>query len=744
MIKKNDSEITDNYKFGTFGGVFTPSILTILGVILFMRANFVVGQAGIFGALIILFTAEMISLLTGVSLASISTNTAVGGGGAYFVISRVLGPSLGGAIGVALFLAQAFSVPFYVLGFVESLLTSFPPLIPYGLAIRIGTILTLFGINWIGSQWAVKTQYVVMSLLAIAIVVLLSGAMEHFSVATLRTNWSAAYTSGSFNFWIVFAIYFPAVTGIMSGVNMSGDLKTPSQSIVRGTFAAIFVGAAIYAMQIVLCGGAFSRESLVTQPYQVLVDNALFGAGFLVMTGMFAASLSSAIGSFMGAPRVLQAMAKDKLLRILNPFAAGVGPANEPRRAMLLTLGISIAVILAASSGKAGDNALNIIAAIVSMFFLCTYGMVNLSAFGEAFGGNPSFRPSYRWFHWSLCALGFLMCIGAMLLINIWSAIAAIAVVVFLCIKLKPGQPVRFGDARQGIAYTVMQHNLSQIRRLSTHAKNWRPTILAMTGNPEGRSELPRFAIWMNGGRGVVYLVQIIGGTIEKLGHLRSQTLQRMEADLLKRNLQNVYPLVVVNDNFDQAMRIILQSAVIGPISPNLVLFGWPQKFERLEAFGEHLRNVAVLKKSMACLIQHEGSSRRSNRIDIWWRGKENGSLMLLLAHLIRSNPAWTHTSIRLIRVIEDNEGRTPSLNALRALGLHARIDVDAECIVSNDPIARVIIQHSSDARLVIMGFIPPPTPEATASLFDLHTQLHDHLHDTLLVWSNGDADITA
>ena len=304
MVEKVKQGSTRN-RFGTFGGVFTPSILTILGVIMFMRANFVIGQAGVVGALSILFIAKCLTLSTALSLAAISTNMRLRGGGFYFLISRVLGVEFGGAIGIALFFALTLSVPFYILGFAEALVRSNPILAPYFQIITLTTAFVLFSLAFFGAGWAIKTQYMIMFFLFLAIIAFLGGALLQFSFDTLQENLYPDYTAVDpqggmgpvYSFWVIFAIYFPAVTGIAAGVNMSGDLKDPGRSIPRGTFIAVGVGFFVYFSQIVLCGGAYERSALITTPYELLQDNAIFGWSIAVTLGVVAATLSSALGS---------------------------------------------------------------------------------------------------------------------------------------------------------------------------------------------------------------------------------------------------------------------------------------------------------------------------------------------------------------------------------------------------------------------------------------------------------------
>ena len=393
-------------RFGTFGGVFTPSLLTILGVIMFLRFNAVVGYAGLGWALAILAGAKAITLITGLSLASIATNMRVKGGGAYYLISRSLGPEFGGVIAVFFFIAQAIAVTLYVFGFTEALFSAFPDL---GLSFRDAatvTNLVVFLCVYVGAGWTIRLQYAILAVLLLSVASFFAGAGLAFSPETLRANLAPAWAPGH-TLFPVFALFFPAVTGIMAGVNMSGDLKEPSRSIPGGTFAAIGVSAAIYAAITFLLAASVPRAELLGAGF-VMKDRALSGA--LIYAGVICATLSSALGSMMGAPRILQAFARDGIFRRLKFFGRGSGRAGEPRRAIVVTFLIAQAGIFA------GD--LDLIAPVITMFFLMTYGAVNLACFYEIISHNPSFRPTFRRNHWSLALLGTLGCLGVMFLIN--------------------------------------------------------------------------------------------------------------------------------------------------------------------------------------------------------------------------------------------------------------------------------------------------------------------------------------
>jgi len=730
-------------RLGTFGGVFTPSILTILGVIMFMRAGFVVGQSGILHALLILFLAKSITTLTALSISAVSTNTPVSGGGAYFLISRSLGPEFGGAIGLALFCAQAISVPFYTLGFTEALVRTFPDMAVHFRTIALATGLFLFLISWVGASWAIKTQYVIMAFLGLAIIAFLGGAAANFQADLFMKNWPAVYASREMSFWTMFAIYFPAVTGIMAGVNMSGDLKDPARSIPVGTLAAVGTGFLVYLVQILLVGGAQTRLQLIDTSFETLCRQALFGSGFLVVAGVFAATLSSAIGSFLGAPRVLQAVARDDLFRVLRPFAKGSARSDEPHRALLLTLAVTVAIIFYASEDS-GSGAFNLIAAVVTMFFLYTYGMINLAAFVESSAGNPSFRPRFRYYHWSAAGLGAAACVGTAFLIDAVAAIAAVIIVGLIYAALsRKILKVRFGDARWGFVYSHVRANLLKLSKMPAHPKNWRPIVLVLTGNPEERLTMAAFALWIGEERGMVTLARVLVGELDELARHREAAISQLNKFLAENDFRAL-STVVVFKRLDDGLNALIQVHPVSPLQPNIVMMGWSDDPERCDSFVEILNSVKLLNKSLILVKDgglHKVPGRR--RIDVWWRGKENGSLMMLITHLLTLNQEWSDASVRLLRLIQDEAGRLPATEALEHLLDAARVAGEAAVIVSEDDFAEILHRHSKNASVVLMGFNVPDI-SASGEFQRRFDNMLEGLPTTLLVCSSGEADILA
>ncbi|MBN1257282.1 MAG: amino acid permease [Planctomycetes bacterium] len=742
--------LAERNRFGTFGGVFTPSILTILGVILFMRANFVLGETGIMGAVIILLIAKSITFLTSLSIAAISTNMQVRGGGSYYLISRVLGPEFGGAIGIALFCALALSVPFYVLGFTEALCRSIPSLVPHFQLIAFATAGALFVIAYIGAGWAIRTQYFIMAFLFLAIIAFMGGAVFNFKVSRFLENWGAPDPESLkqlslplLGFWAAFALYFPAVTGIDAGVNMSGDLKEPSKSIPRGTISAVCVGFLVYLVQLLLAGGSYERVDLIQKPFQLLKENALFNTWYLVVAGVFAATLSSALGSFLGAPRVLQAVSRDPVLLFLRPFAKGTIGKDEPRRA-LISVAIITAIILFLAGNEAGGGALNLVAVIVTMFFLYTYGIINLAAFVEALGGNPSFRPVFRFFHWGTALLGAVGCVVVTFLINPVAALVAICLIAILYWYVTTRHlEASFGDARRGLVYASARKSLLQLASMEEDPRNWRPNILSFCGNPASREMLVNFSVWMESGRGFVLLVNILTGSYENVKKYRESAFKQLKEFCRENNIQ-AFPMVVAADSLEEGVSIILQTASIGPIRPNLVAFGWPKVIEHTHALGRQMRMAEEIGMSLAVVIGRDmPKPREGKRIDLWWRGQKNGSIMFILSHLITCNWEWGKTTIRVLRVVENEAGRAPARVALEELVAGSRVRAQVQVVVSERPFSEVLRDHSQDAACVVLGFIPPREGEEEAWYNNCEALLNG-MPATLLVSSTGGEDMMA
>jgi len=700
-------ETRDAQKFGTLGGVFTPCVLTILGVIMFLRFGHVVGQSGVWRVVAIVLVAKTITVLTTLSLSAIATNTRVEGGGAYFLISRSLGVEFGGAIGIVFFLAQAISVAMYIIGFGEACLETFPDLGLTPVALASIVNLLVFVCVFIGAGWTIKMQYGILAILVASLVSFYGGAVPHFQVDTLQSNMAPAFLEGD-NLFTMFALFFPAVTGIMAGANMSGDLKDPGRSIPKGTLLAVIVTGIVYLTMAIVLGGTGDRETLIGDSMAI---KRMSWSPMLITAGVFAATLSSALGSMMGAPRILQALGKDNIIKRLRFFAVGSGKNSEPRRATVLTFLIAQVCIML------GD--LNAIAPIITMFFMITYGTLNLATFYESITRNPSYRPRFRYCHWSTALLGAVGCFAVMFLISpTWAAMAM--VVMFGLYKSIGMLSIRsgWGDVQSGVLFERTRRNLLKLEEEFYHPKNWRPTVLALSGASGNRGHLAVYGHWLTSGRGILTLAQVITGDVEDLLERR-----RNQEDLLRKfireNELDAFPTVVVAPYLSDGVESLVQCHGLGGLRPNTVLLGWPGSPDRVESYGAILRIIAGLGRSIIsirvgheiddCWIVPEGS------IDVYWRGKENGGLMLLLAHLMSLNSQWRGHEIRLIRVIPNEAGREEVEKHLRELCESSRIAATPVVVVNEDAVT-AIQTTSRLAAEVYLGFQPPA--EGTEAAF--------------------------
>ena len=591
-----------------------------------------------------------------------------------------------------------------------------------------------------GADWAIRVQYFVLAVLVAAIMVFMAGLFTHFSPGNFEANLRPAYGTG-YTFWAIFAIYFPAVTGINAGINMSGDLKDPGRSIPAGTLAAIGVSAVVYGLQILLSGGAQTKEQLIERPFDMLVEQSPNGFGFLVIAGVFAASLSSDIGSFVGASRILQAVGRDRVFPKLRYFWVGAAHGDEPRRALALVAVATIGVLLYCGNDASGDP-LNAVASVITMFFLYTYGMANLAAFVEAFTGNPSFRPRFRFFHYNSGLLGAVGCLAAAALINSVTAFVVVSLLATLYASVRKRElSAAYGDARRGFYFIRVRGLLFKLVQMPRHPKNWRPTCIVLSGNPNTRRTLAKYAVWLESGAGIVVLVEVLHGEFENVARRRATALRRLEEFIRSEDME-AFPDVIAGEDFDQVLPVLLQSHSLGPLKPNLVLLGWPDDGLRAEAFASHLKIALELNMSLVVLrdegLPVDGEDRR---IDIWWRGRENGSLMIILAHLLSRSPGWEGARIRILRCVESSRGRDPATQALRELVDAARVEADIEIVVSPDPFPGLLRRHSSDATCVFPGFQRDALSDPPG-IHGRYTKLFQGLPTVLLVCSSGEADL--
>ncbi len=689
---------------GTFAGVFTPSILTILGIVLFLRLGYVVGSTGLERALLVVALANAISILTALSVAAISTNLRVKGGGDYYLISRTLGLSFGGAIGVVIFLAQAVSIGFYCIGFAEAVAPFVPVRSPLALhAIAAITIVVLGALAWVGADLATRFQFLVMAALAVALASFVTGALGHWSPAMLASNWQPPV--GAPSFWVAFAVFFPAVTGFTQGVSMSGDLAHPGRSIPLGVLSAVGLSVVVYLGCAVLLAAALPGDVLRTD---FTVMKRVAGLPSLIDVGVMAATLSSALASFLGAPRILQSLAKDGVFPLLATFASGSGPSGNPRRAVLPTLVIAVAV--------AAIGNLNAIAAVVSMFFLVSYGLLNYATYFEARSASPSFRPTFRFFDRRLALLAAIGCLAAMLAINVVAGAAAVLIVGGITWYLRTqAAPATWADGRRAYHMMVAREHLLLANAQPEHPRAWRPQVLLFSDSKSRRARLLQFANWIEAGGGLTTVVRMLESRDSSAMVQRHEAQEALAAEI-KAQHSVALPLVVVGSDIPQMVASIVQSAGVGPFRVNTVVLNWPEPksdFYRplgLDAFGQ---NVSLAFRLGCNLLLLDADAREWDSlervpagkrvIDVWWEDASTGQLMLLLAYLVTRSDAWKGARIRLLGPHEIVDAAGVHGKVLRERLEEIRIDVDV--VVTPDHDEQTVVSASSSSALVFLPF---------------------------------------
>ncbi len=702
-VNHNNSAVPG--KLGTFGGVFTPSILTILGIILFLRMGFMVGSGGLFRALLIISIANIVSILTSVSMSAAATNIHVKGGGAYYLISRALGVRFGGSIGIILFLAQSVSIAFYCIGFGEALMMILPPLPLVSVKlISVCAVIFLFFMAWMGADWATKFQYIVMGLLIMALISFFVGALLKFETGMVVQNWTPS--ENGLPFWVLFALFFPAVTGFTQGVNMSGDLENPGRSIPLGTFWAVGLSAVVYFAAAVLFAGSLTNADMIAD-YDSMKRVSFFPG--LVTAGVLAATLSSAMASFLGAPRILQSLAADKIFTFLNLFSLGHGDTNNPRRGVLVSGAIALVII---SFGH-----LNLVAQIVSMFFLISYGLLNYATFYESRTKSPFFRPRLKIFRPWMSLVGFLACAGAMIAIDVSAGIVAFSIILAIYQYLKHySGPARWADSRRSYFLQKAQENIRAAAFEKEHDRDWRPVILAMTRESKRLHQIMGFAAWVEGTSGITTAVRIIKGQGVKTTRLRKEVAKELSSDLVQIK-STAFPLVLTAEDISEVLPTLVQAYGIGPFKANTLLVNWIDDLGKgLSGLGalEYARNLkSAFQQGLNVIILDtdlnkwdrllsKSDSEHQYVIDVWWRDDSTGNFMLLVAYLITRNEIFKNSLIRMIAQGEKKDATQLTEQLKKQL---EDIRIDAEPLIVQDIDQETIVEISSDSSMILMPF---------------------------------------
>ncbi|KRZ58376.1 Solute carrier family 12 member 6 [Trichinella nativa] len=810
---------TKHANLGTLIGVYLPTVQHILGVQMFLRLFWIVGIAGIAESFGMVLLCCICTFLTSISVSAIATNGVIESGGAYFMISRNLGPEFGGAIGILYYFANAVATSMYLVGGVEILLMYLAPSLPrFGSAtefnetdmfnnfrvyasalLLIEFCIVALGVKFVQFFAPISLACVAISIFSVYIGAFLSNAETSPQICMLGNRlikpnvldfsnnisswcnkaengsiWSSYCTYDSdlsqvicddyFNqsdvtivpgipgfsntllwenmaqnymnygdvtphnpsnhrrevtqdlttsFFILLAIFYPSVTGIFTGANMSGDLKNPHKSLPIGTIAAQITTSFIYLSLVLIFGGTMHGALLRDKYGESLRGDmvvALMGwpSKWVILIGSFTSTFGAALQCLCSAPRLLQSIAKDDVIPFLRIFGR-VTRYNEPFNALLITTAVAEGAILI--------GGIDYIAPVVDFFFLMCYCFVNLVCAMQTLMNAPNWRPRYQLYHWSLSLVGALLCLFIMFATHWYYAIVVLilcatiykyieykgnlkenclTVVVVICL-LQSSANKEWGDGLRGFALSTAQYSLLQIEdNQNQHPKNWRPQLLVllkMDGKRENvNAKMLQLAGQLKAGQGLTIVASIVEGDP---GHVEDRKMAEAIKQDLKKQLKEAkvrgFINVVLCEHLSENISTLIQSIGIGGLRPNTVIVGWPSSWkdsvhQQDDDYWNFLDAVHRAATVDMCLLVPKGlpqfpepGDRMQGTIDVWWI-IHDGGLLVLLPFLLRQHKVWRQCKLRIFTVaqLHDNSVKMKEdlENWVYQLRINASVDV--------------------------------------------------------------------
>lgn len=700
--------------FGT-SAVFFTAIATILGAILFLRFGFAVGTLGFWGVIGVIMLGHLVTIPTALAISEIATNKRVEGGGEYFIISRSFGMNIGATIGFALFVSQAISVAFYIIAFTEAFESFFNWISGrFGITVprQVISIPAMAGLSVLilkkGASVGMKTLYFVVAILLLSLLLFFLGKTDY--AATNTFSLASPGKGDMTQFFVVFAIIFPAFTGMTAGVGLSGDLKRPGKSIPLGTILATLTGMVVYFFVVYKLASSAAPETMRDPDNQLVMGDIAIAGAFVIPLGLAASTFSSAIGSVLVAPRTLQALASDRSFpsRRINRFLSkGRGETREPFNATLVTVVIAMVFVIM------GD--VNQVAGIISMFFMVTYGSLCLISFLHHFGSAPSYRPSFR-SRWFLSLTGFVASIWVMFKINTWFALSAIIIMILLYLYIN-----NYHKERKGLV-SIFTNALFQLNRAlqvylqqtrkSRGPKEWRPSAICISRDSFKRDKAFQLLNWISHKYGFGTYIHLIEDYYSRTSRERSDEELKKLIRNFKGKGSHVYVDTMISPSYTSAVAQSIQLPGISGMENNMVIFEYDR--ENPVDLDEITENIALVNAGNfdVCIM---GSSERTtnyrNGIHVWIRSSdyENSHLMILLSFIIQGHPSWRKGEIKIFDVCP-REKEPETRNNLEQLVQSGRLPITQKNIqvipqeTGTDP--RILIrERSAHAGLCIIGF---------------------------------------
>ncbi|CAN1249272.1 Cation-chloride cotransporter 1 [Linum perenne] len=703
----------DALKMGTMMGVFIPCLQSIMGIIYYIRFSWIIGMAGIGQSLVLVACCGLCTFLTCLSLSAIATNGAMKGGGPYYLIGRALGPEVGVSIGLCFFLGNAVAGALYVLGAVETFLSAVPAagifkatitqvngtaaaeaieapnphdLQIYGIVITIILCFIVFGgvkmINRVAPTFLIPVLFSMTCIFAglfLARNNYPANGITGLSMQSLKENWGSAYQFTNeagipdphgdvyWNFNALVGLFFPAVTGIMAGSNRSAALKDTQRSIPLGTLAATLTTTALYLVSVLFFGSVATRQRLLTD--RLLTATIAWPYPAIIYVGIILSTLGAALQSLTGAPRLLAAIANDDILPILNYFK--VNENQEPHVATLFTALICIGCVIIGN--------LDLITPTVTMFFLLCYCGVNLSCFLLDLLDAPSWRPRWKFHHWSLSLLGASLCIGMstiiwliMFLIS-WSftiVSLGLASLIYKYVGIK-GKAGDWGDGFKSAYFQLALRSLRSLGADQVHPKNWYPIPLIFCRPwgklPENVPCHPKLADFANcmkkKGRGMSIFVSILDGDYHECAEDAKTACKQLSTYIDYKRCEGVAEIVVAR-NMSEGFRGIIQTMGLGNLKPNIVVMRYPEIWRRENLIEIPSTFVGIIND---CIVANKAVvivkgldewpneyQKQYGTIDLYWIVRDGG-LMLLLSQLLLTKDSFESCKIQVFCIAEED-----------------------------------------------------------------------------------------
>ncbi len=685
-----ESEPAGAQKFGMFQGVFTPMVIIIL-CMMYLFQPWVVGNAGVMGAILILLLAVSITLSTALSMASMTTNIRIGRGGAFSIISQSLGLEVGGSIGLPLYFSQAFAVTMYIFAFREGVswlfsrvaenpewiqASSFSWVVDFGTSALFPWIIDfvmffiIFAIVKISTEFAFRIQYVLLAIVIASLFSMFGGLAKIDIVSNWGTiQWLGDFDGGNTSFWIVFAVFFPAVTGIMAGANISGELQNPRKAIPNGTLYGVILTTIIYLALIFLAGLLIKTEDSVKDFYYIFIDRSYVWQ--IVLVGLLSATFASGLSSFVGAPRILAALGDFNILP-KSKFFSKTNQKGEPQNAIFFTAVIVFLTLL--------TRDLNAIAPLITMFFLITYAMINVVVLIEQSLGLPSFRPTFK-VPILVPLLGTVGCFFVMFIINPAFALISMGLVVaFYGYLLKRELTGQQGDSRSGLFTALAEWATKKSKKLAPQKERraWQPELLVLI----------EYAKELRGAYRMLYALTHPKGSVKVLGMQTPDNKGRLENYLPalietfeNANIVSSYSFIKGNE-YGKVVSVSMQALKTAFFKPNTVFLKLDDRADHKEE--EYISIVEQANSTdwgVVFFAPYETNLGIEKTVNLWlsdisddWVEQldlGNNDLALLLSLIVCKN--WNGT-LKIIRIIEKGAHTDAAMKQVNYIKELARI----------------------------------------------------------------------